>query len=160
MIEKGLVGELFLVSNQKPSSEEGYMSREDYSRQLADSGVIGRYDVAGGFHMDEVLTKRLQLIIPHIADALVKDSRNPKYKLYKFAAVEKGSLNVIPEWDVVQHVRTPRMGLQFARLLLSNLHVTSLLIDMGGPAYEMVVPGTVSSLLKKLSIVNQQAQVA
>ena len=160
MIENGLVGALFLVSGQKLSSQEGYISRQDYSRQLADSGLIGRYDANGGFHVDELLTKRLQLIMPHIADALVRDSRDAKYKLYKFAAVEKGSLNVILEWDVAQHVRAPRIGLQFARLMLKNLHVTSLLIDMGGPVYEMVVPGTVTSLLKKLTIVNQQAQVA
>ncbi len=152
MIEQELVGSIFLKPMHGPESTEGYISRETYFKSLKQGAEIGVYDSEGRFIVDDELTTKYQNTIPLIADALIKDPRDPEYQKYKLAALEKGNLSIRLEWDIAKLLETRNVPLETARLFRNHMGFTTLLLDLNGPSYEVVTPDTIDVAIEKITM--------
>lgn len=151
MIEKELSGALFIQPIARRQYEYGYCSRKEFSEQLKSGAVIGRFDQYGQFKVDPGVTKYYQSILPDIADALCRSRRDKKYRQYKIASIEKGSLNIHLEWHLEQIFNFKQFKFKFGKYAKQAMGFDVLLLDMHGPAYEVIVPMTIDPLMAKMN---------
>ena len=152
MLETELLGAKFLVPTAQVHSSDGYMDRVAFCDALKAGARIGHYSEDGMFWVDQTLTFIYQRIIPHIADALAADTRSAEYQRYKLAALEKGTLQLHLEWPLFTCLQAKNLSLSCARLLQEQAGLPVLLVDMQGPAYEVVVPDTVEAFIARLGL--------
>jgi len=151
MIEKELSDALFIQPLKHRLNDYGYCSRQDFSEQLKFGAMIGRYDQNGQFNADQALTEYYRPLIPDIADALSRSRRDHKYRQYKIASIEKGSLNIHLEWQLEKIYNFKQIKFKFGKYVKQALGIEVLLLDMHGPAYEVIAPMTLDSVMAKMT---------
>ena len=143
MIEKELVGAHFLVPTHYQEVSEGYLDRATFAACLQKGAVIGHYDAIGCFHIDYQLNQKYQKIIPVLAKAFSYELRDKRYRRFKLAALEKGTLILRLEWNVAEFLNVHEMSFDFAKRIQDATGCIALLVDMHGPSYEVLIPDTV-----------------
>ncbi|GAA3933959.1 hypothetical protein [Litoribacillus peritrichatus] len=152
MIEKDLVGSNFLIPRENLKIDVGYISRDEYCNALKRGAVIGVYNAQGKFIEDKQLTVKYAEIIPEIAEALTKDPRSTDYRRFKLAALEKGNLLLRLEWEIAKAMETNNISLELGRLMRNYMGFTTLLVDMGGPSYEVVTADSVDTTIEMIKL--------
>lgn len=155
MIEEALVGSNFLVPARRLRQESGYVDRHEFAAALKESWLIGHYDETGQFRVNRALMFQYHGVIPEIADALASDTHAPEYQKYKLAALQKGTMDVFFEWRLSSALRAQNLNLSAARLLRDRTGLPTLLVDMGGPTYEVVAPDTVDAFINSFEVDRQ-----
>ncbi len=152
MLEKEILGARFLVPSVATHPTDGYVDRASFCQSLKQDARIGYYSEDGQFWVDRTLTFVYQGVIPLIAAALAADTHSAEYQRYKLAALEKGSLQLHLEWPLFSLLQAKNLSLSCARLLQAQAGLPTLLVDMHGPAYEVVVPDTVEAFMERLRL--------
>ncbi len=147
MLEKELVGTFFLRPVQKIACQNGFLDKEKYAAALKTAFEIGQHDEQGRFVKNREMMIRYASRIPAIADALCADTHDDQYRTYKLASLEKGLLRVVLEWWPASVLKTRELSLDGGRLLKSSTGLPVFLVDLQGPAYEVIAPDTVASFV-------------
>ncbi|MCL6416713.1 hypothetical protein MIB92_13720 [Aestuariirhabdus sp. Z084] len=137
----------------------GYLGREEYCEQLSKSAVIGRYDAAGQFQIDQGLMAGYGYEIPVIAEALACKPQDARYRRYKVAAIDKATNQVHLEWLLAKRLGKNTISFVQFDQLRKILGVQPLLVDMQGPCVEVIWPETLKAALLSLDILNQQVDM-
>jgi len=98
MIEEALIGANFLIPKTQPKKKEGYINRDLFCEHLKLGADIGTYNEQGQFQKNLELSVKYYEVIPIIADALTRSPRDPLYRTYKLASLQKGCLTLHLEW--------------------------------------------------------------
>ena len=64
------------------------------------------------------------------------------------------------EWPLFTHLQAKNLSLSCARLLQEQAGLPTLLVDMHGPAYEVVVPDTVDAFIERLGLEQRDVSAA
>ncbi len=147
----------FLVPTQKVLVKDyGYQYRETFCQALAKGGVIGQYQADESFVENIELSRRYANIIPRIAKALLSDTHDPLYQSFKLASLDRSSLELTLEWRIADKLNTKHLPLHFGQMLRDQLGLTTVLVDLQGPAYEVVALDTVDAFVRELRVEDVQ----
>ncbi|RRJ83573.1 hypothetical protein [Aestuariirhabdus litorea] len=137
----------------------GYLSRSQFCQQLAHSAQIGRYDLGRNLHLDPGLMARYGSEIPRIAEALACSPRDERYRRVKVATIDKATHEVHLEWLLAQRLGRSRISFTQFELLRRALGVQPLLVDMMGPAVEVIWPDSLEAALVALNQLEQRVNL-
>ncbi|WP_426417161.1 hypothetical protein [Aestuariirhabdus sp. LZHN29] len=151
MIEPELVGEPFLVAAQSQRPDEGYWDIDEAISALKSAPRVGTYLVDGSFQVDRTASLRYRDLFPEMIDGIGRSPRDPLYRKYKLASLEKGSLMLHLEWLPEQVMGVSDCKFSFARTICRAMGLEVLLLDLHGPTYEVLMPASVEAMLRGLS---------
>ena len=151
-IEVEIAGANFLVPcSEIEEGDYGYHYREKYCQALSQGGMIGHYE-EGLFVKDTALTAQYANVIPTIGKALLREPHDPLYQRFKLASLEKRTLELTMEWRIADRLDVRHLSLQFAKMLRDQLELSTALVDLHGPTYEVVALDTVDAYIERVNI--------
>ncbi len=148
MVEQQLRHYPFLVAGKFTLPCHGYTSHDEYCTQLHRQAYIGRFNSKGEFIEDPSLFCSYENEIPFIANTLIQPNLHPNYRKFKVAEIHKGSLDVYLEEGLAQKLGKTVIRFQQMEHLRRTLHVQPLLVDLGGPCYQLFWPETLDTALE------------
>lgn len=152
MLERELMGSVFLRPVQSVACDSGYLDKDQFANALKTAYEIGHYDERGRFIKNRELMIRYASVIREIADALRADTHDALYRKYKLASLDKGTLRVMLEWRPASELKVRELSLHSSRFLKQSAGRPTFLVDMQGPAYEVIAPDTVDAFISDFVI--------